>query len=212
MATVIDFTARLNERRASAKQAELEQARQALVDSHMDTAREAAVCGDTKSMLQHVVAAVEVQENANKFMPAYCDPANEFKGSKYEATKRMSTPEIAKLIREDIKAAKKRGQLPAALKLSVRSDSFSGGSSIDIVIKALPEGQQLFNPEWMKATDNGKKYNEHNLPRYTKTVRGWIELLKEIHRSYNRDNSDHMTDYFSVNYYGDVSVSWKLEG
>lgn len=212
MAKIIDFTARLNERRASAKQAEIEQTRQALVDSHMDTAREAAVSGDTKSMLQHVVAAVEVQDQASRFMPAYCDPSNEFKGSKYEATKRLSTPEISKLIREDIKSAKKRGQLPAGLKVSVRSDSFSGGSSIDIRITAIPEGQQLFNPEWAEATDNGRRYNERGLQRYTKAVQGWIDLLKEIHRSYNRDNSDSMSDYFSVNFYGDVTVDWKLEG
>jgi|GEM_PF-1869061 len=211
MATVIDFTAKLNERRASIKQAEIDQSRQTVIDNHAEAIRSAMATGDIKTAVGHAIATVQIQESINVSTPAYCDPSNEFKGSKYEATKSMSSTEISKLIREDIKSAKKRGQLPGTLKVSVKTDYFAGGSSIDLKITALPDGQTLISPEWIVATDNGKNGNYHGVPRYTPPVQRWIDLLKEIHSSYNRDNSDSMSDYFSVNYYGDVSIDWKLE-
>ena len=44
-----------------------------------------------------------------------------------------SAAEIAKAIRADIKAAVKAGELPKA-RYSVKSDSYTGGSSVDVTI------------------------------------------------------------------------------
>lgn len=69
-------------------------------------------------------------------------------GAKYD--KNLSTTQIAALVREEIKAAVKAGTLPAG-KYSVRSQSYSGGSSIDVRISGLTG--QVFEPEYLARGD-----------------------------------------------------------
>lgn len=163
-----------------------------------------------------VKAAVAANEFAAldqpKRTPAYCDPENETKGSKYEANKSKSLTALAKLMRQDIKDAKMRGQLPKSVKVSVRTSRYSGGGSIDVSITALPEGQNLYSHDYIKATNNLTEPPPYGEPisQYSEAVTGWIEVLKQIHGAYNRDNSDSMTDYFDVNYYGSVGIDCDL--
>jgi hypothetical protein len=58
---------------------------------------------------------------------------------------RLNAVEIAKVIRARIKAAQKAGKLSKAIKISVRSDSYSQGSSVDVRshVRALPESSAL---------------------------------------------------------------------
>ena len=50
-------------------------------------------------------------------------------GYQYEAQKGLTTSQIAKLIRADIKTAVKEGLLPNTWKYSVRTQTFAGGSA-----------------------------------------------------------------------------------
>lgn len=55
-------------------------------------------------------------------------------GAKFDRS--LDTAEIAKRFRTDVKVAQKAGQLPAELKLSVRTERFAGGSAIRVTIKS----------------------------------------------------------------------------
>lgn len=127
------------------------------------------------------------------------------KGSKYTQTKNLRTVEIAKLIRADIKAAIKSGELPAGIKCSVTTESFSGGSSIDIRVTACPV--QIWTESFL--TSNPNVFFEGE--RVTEEAKAILKTLKAIHRQYNFDHSDIQTDYFHVRYYGGASFCWELE-
>ena len=52
---------------------------------------------------------------------------------------------------------------------------------------------------------------ESHCPRYTPEVVDALAKLNAIHASYNYDNSDIMTDYFNVRFYGNAVIDWKIE-
>lgn len=131
------------------------------------------------------------------------------KGKKYDYN--LDIKEIAKRVRKQIKE-----KFPD-ITVSVTIRRFSGGQSMDMEIKKLPfipysfafidliEQQQTIHPK----TDhlirtNQSMYNE----AYTKLV----DALKSMANAYNYDNSDPMTDYFDVNFYGPhPQLSWQFE-
>lgn len=119
-------------------------------------------------------------------------------GEKYEATRKMDTTGVAKLFRADVKAAIKSGTIPAGVKLSVRTEYFSGGSSIDVKIRALP--CRLFSGE--RGPTGMAKYNPG-----AEAIR---DRLRSMLDAYNFDGSDHMTDYFHVRFYGEVVFDWEF--
>lgn len=211
MAKVFDFTAKLNERRAAAKIAEMEVAREQVVNAKMNEAADLFQAGNLLGALVAFDDAQKAQEPVNNPC-AYCDPSNEFKGSKYEASRGLRNTELAKLMREDIKSAVKRGLLDKGFKVSVRCDSFSMGCSIDIRITALPAGVAVYTPEYLEATGNLQHPARCTVEsRYTPAVEKALRVLEEIHSSYQRDNSDSMSDYFDRRYYGDVEIDWRLK-
>ena len=130
-------------------------------------------------------------------------------GSKYSG--KLSNKEIAAAIRQDIKNAIATGKLPKGLKVSVRYEHFSGGSSIDASITAWPENFMWLNPDWVVMNHEHQDQYHDNVPRYTEQAKKIIEKLTEIHGAYNHDGSDSMTDHFDVKYYGHVNVDWELE-
>ncbi|CAL9611144.1 hypothetical protein SUDANB1_05628 [Streptomyces sp. enrichment culture] len=144
-------------------------------------------------------------------------------GARYEEVKRMSLTEIAKRIREDIKLARKveakMGQavgaevatvdplaalatMPKGIKVSVRTDYFSGGGSIDVRVYNLPEKGWGY----VKELDRYGMYEQWVPGPQLKPI---LKALEEIHGWYNFDGSDAMVDYFHVNYYGHVDVDWQ---
>lgn len=125
-------------------------------------------------------------------------------GTKYQATKNLGAVEIAKLIRADIKAATKAGELPAGLKLSIRSDY----NSINVRIVALP-----FNPisaSWAALTPAEQQEYWNAQRKLTDEAKRIQAVLTAIHGAYNYDGSDIQSDYFNVRYYGSVSFDWGL--
>lgn len=148
-------------------------------------------------------------------------------GENYVHDYRISTTQLAAMIRSDLKVRRAMGKksaaapedavslklrdaiadAPASIKFSIRTDYFSGGSSIDITIKGVPaEWGWIIDPQY----DPMDCYHS----------RKWIEsdALKElkaevsrVHQSYNHDGSDAMVDYFDKRFYGHVSTDWREE-
>ncbi len=148
--------------------------------------------------VQEAFAAIEKRLNEEKPL---IEEQEGFTGSKYKETENLTTTQIAKLIRAEIKAKKKSGELPNA-KISVRTQYFANGSSIDIEIKNTPFNP--INPEYIKdekidpSLCNPSEY-------YTKEGKELRDKLEAIKDQYNYDNSDSMTDYFHVRFYGHVN-------
>ncbi|WP_327391342.1 hypothetical protein OG728_38330 (plasmid) [Streptomyces microflavus] len=143
-------------------------------------------------------------------------------GARYEEVKHLSTTEIAKRIRADIKLARKveaklgkatgtevaladsltaLATMPTQVKVSVRTDYFSGGSAIRVNVYNLPEkgwGYVQERDMWGK-------------PRWVPgpELSAILAALEAIHGAYNFDGSDPMVDYHHVNYYGQVEVDWR---
>jgi hypothetical protein len=155
----------------------------------------------------HVEEMATPKEEDVRYYPAYCDPNNEKKGNKYEETRNLDIKEIAKMIRKDIKEAIKAGDLPKGLKTSVKIERFSGGQSINIRVKKY-EGKMY-----------SEKYVQHHIQnphqgffgdRYEIGLKNTLKTLEDILQSYNRDNSDSMSDYFDVRFYGHADVDHDL--
>ncbi|RPE39786.1 hypothetical protein EDD90_2804 [Streptomyces sp. Ag109_O5-1] len=144
-------------------------------------------------------------------------------GAKYEQIKRLSTTEIAKRIRADIKLARKvetklgaetgseialpdplaaLATMPKTIKVSVRTDYYSGGSSIDVRVYNLPDKGWGFVEEL-------DRYGQYKHWAPGPQLKPILDALKEIHWSYNYDRSDAMVDYFDRNYGGHVDVDWR---
>jgi hypothetical protein len=109
--------------------------------------------------------------------------------------------DIAADIRANIKAAKKAGDLPADLKVSVRTDLYAGGGAIRVTLSGWTTEQV-----WTTETDAVYGWG-YTLTHDAARVQGHVE---QIRRSYNRDASDSMVDYFDVTYYGSTEWDWKL--
>ncbi len=144
----------------------------------------------------------------------------------------MTTKEIAKKIRQDLKVLK-------GYKFSVRTDSYSGGSSISVnVMKSpvrmirtpgeIPENVNVYNYTREQINDmQTKKY--HQLSNYSLndeyeeetwnngvflTEAGHNDLMKvnEIIKKYHWDESDSSVDYFHTNFYYNISLGkWDTE-
>jgi hypothetical protein len=130
-------------------------------------------------------------------------------GTKYNQS--LRTTEIATLIRQEIKAAVKSGMLPKA-KYSVRSAHFAGGSSIDIAIKA--PSFTIMNPKRIELEVRDPRFQWQTYesePRYTAEASSTLKKIEGMLASYNFDDSDSMTDYFHVNFYGNVKFDWRDE-
>ena len=105
--------------------------------------------------------------------------------------------EIAAAIRADIKAAKKAGDLPADLKVSVRTDNYAGGGAIRVTLSGW-DSERVYSPE-------GDGY--FDMTNEAKNVMHRVEALRG---AYNRDASDPMVDYFEVDYYGSTDWDYSL--
>jgi hypothetical protein len=105
--------------------------------------------------------------------------------------------EIAADIRADIKAAKKTGDLPKDLKVSVRTDTYAGGGAIRVKLSGW-DSERVYSPE-------GDGYFD-----MTEEAKNTMHQVEAIRRAYNRDASDSMVDYFDVTYYGTTDWDYSL--
>jgi hypothetical protein len=124
---------------------------------------------------------------------------------------RLTTTEIAKLIRTDIKAALKAGSLPKGTKVSVRSEYFSMGSAIRVNITALPESVKLMNRVHIAFELAHPRATYWDMPReaqprYTVEAQAILDKVHSIVLAYHVDNStDSGGDKcWNVNFYESV--------
>lgn len=130
-------------------------------------------------------------------------------GTLYEDTKHLSVKEVAAHMRKVIRQAAKDGVLPKNWNYQVRYRAYAGGCAIDVNV-GIPDElyalRQKFVDEF--GFTNRGTVNEFMTGEY-EPLRAATEaeqLLNQIHRGYNFDGSDPMTDYFDVRYYGTVTI------
>lgn len=131
-------------------------------------------------------------------------------GKKYD--KSLDVTDIAVLVRKDVKDGIKKGELPAALKVSVRVSRYSMGRSISIEVKEVPEGFTIRNPERIKFEESDPNWirRASEFPIQTAEASALQDKLEAILAAYNYDGSDLMTDYYNVNFAGSVTWHSKL--
>ena len=122
----------------------------------------------------------------------------------------MTTTEIAKQIRADIKAAKKTGELPKSLKVSVRSEYFSMGSSINVNVKSAPfRCTDTVHVLW-NAVAPSKCY-PYGCDRDTPEAAALLETLSRMVNRYNVKDCDPMIDHFNVTFWDHVEIDYELQ-
>lgn len=137
--------------------------------------------------------------------PVYVDTnARASFGVLYESGR--DTADCAKMIREDIARAQKFGAF-AGLKVSVRIERYSMGSTVHVNITKSVGGVMRAEYATRTALDIHTNHEECYTPRIVRALR-WLEMIVD---QYRRDDSDMMTDYYSVNFSHSVGVDWRLE-
>lgn len=137
-------------------------------------------------------------------MPHY--PPQRSYGKNYDNT--LSTTDVAKKIRSFIAQKRREGVIPKELKYSVRSKSYSGGSSIDIDITSVPRNMVIYNP---KTCSKERGYGI-SCKKYNPKLQKINDMISKKMRSYNFDGSDSQTDYYDVNFHGfGPDLNWKLQ-
>lgn len=130
-----------------------------------------------------------------------------FEGGKYKETENLRTCEVAKLIRKELKE-----RFPG-FKLSVRTQTFAGGSSIDVVIKEFPEGFNPFCDTYHVGEE--PQYSDHYAykayhTKYNEEAEEIKTMVERVMDQYNFNDSDGMIDYFHVSFYGHASFDYRI--
>lgn len=132
---------------------------------------------------------------------------------------KLSLTEIAKLVRSDIAAAVKAGELPKGIKVSVRGKHFSMGCSLNVAITALPAGVPVLNAahvKWHKENPHAGMWNlpagvrERHAPEAT-AVLAKVEAIVDAYHTSRRHEAPN-DDIVDVNFYKHVDISHELEG
>lgn len=131
-------------------------------------------------------------------------------GIKYNS--KLSTKDIASIIRQEIKEEIKQGNLPKA-KYSVRKDSYN---AIRVYISNVQSPKLMFNPHHILFQKENPSFYTGNLPifheareRYTPEGKRVLAKLETMLQAYNYDGSDSQSDYFNVNFYATVQFDWE---
>ena len=111
-------------------------------------------------------------------------------GERYNQT--LDIVDIAKLVRKEI-----RLNMPE-IKVSVTTERFSGGQSLDVHIKECDF--------WIMQSESNVTRE-----RYTPEAIEVIESIRRLIAGYNHNGSEIQVDYFDVNFYSNVSFDWQLE-
>lgn len=131
---------------------------------------------------------------------------DKFRGSNY--TRGLTCKEIAAKVRKELKT------LAAGYTFSVRSTH----NTIGVEITGIPASKLLFNADYvyfLTAAPDNKHLNYWDRPeaareRFSDEVNTVIAAINAYIKTYNRDNSDSMTDYFDTNFYYSVNVAFDL--
>lgn len=127
-------------------------------------------------------------------------------GYRYDEVRDLTTTEIARRIRTDIKTAVAEGLLPHHWTYSVRSPH---GTSIDVEVRDCADAWKPCDGSchdvWCKAKrlpEYAHAATEHEM--LSDDAKAAKMTLERIHGAYNYDGSEIQTDYFDVRYYGHV--------
>jgi len=117
------------------------------------------------------------------------------------------TAEIAKRIRDDIKAAVAANELPRA-RYSVQTKTYSMSSTIHVEASKLPF--PVRNPEAFRVR-KGETWvsfdREHFTSRFTPEAQSVLTKLEAIVNAYHWDRSDPVTDYYNARFHRTVRVT-----
>jgi hypothetical protein len=132
-------------------------------------------------------------------------------GSKYTGFRPAT--EIAKDIRKDIKEAIRLHELPSDLKVSVRSNYYAGGQSIDLTWSSSKGTHEIVcgghrDTPWSDCVDNCR--HDYAMVGLSTLGREVEQTLHEIANAYNYDNSDAVVDYFDTLYYCRPTWNWQV--
>ena len=139
----------------------------------------------------------------NKVVPTKvkaCEVNENSTGTKYAATKDMDIKDIAKLVRSDIKASIKAGQIPAG-KYGVKISRYSMGQSMDVTITDVDI--QIYNVEKVYAEE--RRENTDGMSWYSEEGRAVLKTVQGILDAYNFDKSKMIEDYHHQKFYGNVT-------
>ena len=130
-------------------------------------------------------------------------------GTRYEDTKHLSVKEIAAHMRKVIRQAAKDGILPKDWNYQIRYRGFAGGCAIDVNV-GIPDELHALREKFITEfgfTDRND-LTQFMVDEYEPLVAATQaeKLLRQIHKGYNYNGSDPMTDYFDVRYYGTVTI------
>jgi hypothetical protein len=133
-------------------------------------------------------------------------------GPKYAETRNLTLTAIAKLIRSEINLARKIGRqagepgalktidpigdAPAPIRFSVRTQYYSGGGSIDVILRDIP-------PKWGWTHTQRNGYPQE-VP--TPALQALVDELRTVRAAYNYDGSDLTTDLYDVRFGGGVQT------
>jgi hypothetical protein len=105
-----------------------------------------------------------------------------FTGSNYQDTRELDLPEIAKLVRADIRRARTgEATVPLRAEIRVRISRFSAGESIAVTVAGMPDG-------WIYVAPGAEPDYPAGYPSnggFTEDCKAVVNTLDEILASYN---------------------------
>ncbi len=141
--------------------------------------------------------------------PAGAIPAPPRTEKTVKAPDAHDTAKIAAMIREDIKAAVGARELPRA-KYSVATSKYSMGSSIDVVVSALPF--PVFNDNAFVLEGSTARFDSARFrSRFTPDAEAVERKLEEIVSAYHWDRSDPQSDYYNARFHKDIRLDSRGE-
>jgi hypothetical protein len=114
-------------------------------------------------------------------------------GSKANTLDTYRIANVAKAVRGDLKEAQAKGYLPKNLKFGVRSESYSGGSSLHVTIQGVDD-KDHYEKDW-----NGDQ-------RRTEKAKELLNRVENITGAYGSKSVHGEIDYFNVSYYDHVTI------
>lgn len=138
-------------------------------------------------------------------------PYNYVVGSRY--SRDLTITDIAKAVRADIKAAIAANRLPKGLKVSVTSERYSMGQSLNVIVTAAP--LMVRNParvRWEAENRHGCVFDAPPEAQDLHSPEGKhiLDTLKSIMDQYNYDRSESLTDYYDRNFNGHPSFAGRV--
>lgn len=131
---------------------------------------------------------------------------NGWEGKKYQESRNLPLKEIAKLVKKEVLVKH------PYINISVKTEHFSGGKSLDVTIIAYPKHfleKKLIYPEMSNLP-------EDKIPKHAYSAleddnaRTLIKDIEHIINQYRYDDSDGMIDYYNTNFYSSVEFDHNL--